>query len=67
MESGKAPVTEGYSAYETEGVTLWIPDFMAFKNDEVIIDLKGFLWAANLVVVSALLGQGSGCGSCSYH
>ncbi|MDD2206451.1 MAG: hypothetical protein WCQ97_04150 [Aminobacterium sp.] len=40
---------------------------MSFQNDEVVIDLKGFLWAANLVVVSALSSRGSGCGSCSCH
>ncbi|WP_286933683.1 MULTISPECIES: hypothetical protein [Aminobacterium] len=63
------PADQGYTSYDVKGVKLWIPDFMEFQNDEVKIELRGFLWASNLVVESALIGhsRSSSCGSCHCH
>jgi len=50
---------------EQDGVVLWVPSFMEFKNNEILIVQSGFLWSAYLMVVGVLSESEGSCCSIS--
>jgi len=46
---------------EQNGVTLWVPAFMEFKNNEILVVQRGFLWSAYLMVVGAICEPEASC------
>jgi len=50
---------------EQDGVVLWVPSFMEFKSNEILIVQRGFLWSAYLMVVGVLSESEESCCSIS--
>jgi hypothetical protein len=46
---------------EQDGVVLWVPSFMEFKNNEILIVQRGFLWSAYLMLVGVLSEADEAC------
>jgi hypothetical protein len=44
-----------------EGITLWIPEEMRFADDLVRVEQTGFLWSANIEVMTVLGIQRGAC------
>ena len=56
------PVAEGYTQLKDGDLSVWIPEGMEFSGNIVRVEQTGFLWAANLEVMSATSMKRGGCG-----
>lgn len=65
MKSGAPESTDSYQVLKSDGMSVWVPEYLGFDDDTVSIDLQGFLWMVNLVVTSAYVEETSGCGGCT--
>jgi len=61
VESGKPPVDNGYIMLSEDGITLWVPEEMRFDDDLVRVEQTGFLWSANIEVMTVLGIQRGSC------
>ena len=48
-----------------DDIKVWVPSGMCFRDNQVDIQVTGFLWNSQIEAVSALLGRGSG--SCEMY
>ncbi|MGD9821284.1 MAG: hypothetical protein AB7U27_06985, partial [Aminobacteriaceae bacterium] len=65
VEDGAPPSEGEYRKIEQDGVTLWVPSFLKFRNEMIEVVQRGFLWSAYLMVTSVEAGSGSFCADCS--
>lgn len=63
MKSGKPDEESGHVKLESGGIEVWVPSEIVFKDNQVNIQVTGFLWNTQVEVVSAVSARRSGsCG-----
>lgn len=66
-EDDKMPTDATHVKLTKEGVDVWVPKAMSFKDDDVVIDLQGIFFMVVPMVLSAEIQQPAhgGCAGCS--
>ncbi len=67
MEDGKPPVEAEYRKIEQDGISLWVPSYMQFRNNEVEVVQRGFLWSAYLMLSGVLVEPEESCDGGECH
>jgi hypothetical protein len=61
VEDGKPPVEAEFRKIEQDGITLWVPAYIQFRNNEVVVVQRGFLWSAYLMLSGVIVENEDSC------
>jgi hypothetical protein len=63
VKSGKPEEESGHVKLESDGIEVWVPSDVTFRDNQVNIQVTGFLWNTQIEAVSAVsVRRSSSCG-----